>query len=101
MVAQRRKEIGIRMALGANRSRVILLVLREAAVLLAAGLVIGTVLALWAARAAGSLLFGIAPYDAVTMLVAALLLAVVALLSSYIPARRAAALDPMVALRNE
>jgi predicted permease len=101
MVAQRRNEIGIRMALGARRGHVVLLVLREAALLLGAGLVIGAILALWAGRAAGTLLFGIAPYDAVTMVGAALLLAIVALLSSYIPARRAAALDPMVALRNE
>ncbi len=101
MVAQRRNEIGIRMALGANRGRVILLVLREAVLLLAAGLAIGALLALWAGRAAGTLLFGIAPYDVVTMLGAALLLTVVALASSYLPARRAAALDPMVALRNE
>jgi ABC-type antimicrobial peptide transport system permease subunit len=101
MVAQRRKEIGVRMALGASRGRVVILVLREAAVLVAVGLVIGAVLALWAGRAAGSLLFGIVPYDAVTMIAAAGLLAIVALVSSFIPARRAAALDPMVALRNE
>jgi putative ABC transport system permease protein len=101
MVARRRNEIGVRVALGADRGRVVRLVLREAALLLAIGLVVGTGLALWAGRAAGALLFGLKPYDPTTLALAALLLAVVALLASYVPALRAARLEPMSALREE
>ena len=101
MVARRRNEIGVRVALGADRGRVVRLVLREAALLLAVGLAIGTGLALWAGRAAGSLLFGLKPYDPPTLSVAILLLASVALLASYLPALRASRLEPMSALREE
>src|SRR5471032_1387050 len=98
MVARRRNEIGVRIALGANRGRVVRLVLREAALLLAAGLAIGTGLALWAARA---MLFGLKAYDPATFAGAIALLALVALLASYGPARRASRLEPMQALREE
>ena len=101
MVARRRNEIGVRMALGADRGRVIRLVLREAALLLVVGLGVGALLALWAGRTAATLLFGLQPQDPATMAAAVALLAVVALASSYLPARRAAALEPMVALRDE
>ena len=101
MVARRRNEIGVRVALGADRGRVVLLVLREAALLLAMGLVVGTGLALWAGRAAGALLFGLKPYDPPTLAFAAILLAAVALLASYIPALRASRMEPMSALREE
>src|SRR5262249_50305934 len=101
MVARRRNEIGVRIALGADRARVILLVLREATLLLVVGLGVGGVLALWAGSTAASLLFGLQPHDAATMIGAVVLLAIVALASSYLPARRTAALDPMVALRDE
>ncbi len=101
MVARRRNEIGVRIALGADRARVIRLVLREATLLLVVGLGVGVVLALWAGRTAASLLFGLQPHDAATVIGAVVLLAIVALASSYLPARRAAALDPMVALRDE
>jgi putative ABC transport system permease protein len=101
MVGRRRSEIGVRMALGADRASVIRLVLREAITLLAAGLVLGTVIVLWAGRAAASLLFGLKPYDPVTLITAAALLTAIALVASYVPARRAAALDPMLALRDE
>jgi putative ABC transport system permease protein len=101
MVARRQNEIGVRMALGADRASVVRLVLREAMMLLAAGLVIGIGLALWAGRAAATLLFGLKPNDAATFVAASVLLAVVAAAACYIPARRASAMDPMAALRVE
>jgi putative ABC transport system permease protein len=101
MVARRRNEIGVRIALGADRRQVIRLVLREALLLLAFGLTAGVVIALWAGRAASTLLFGLPPYDPVSMSAAVALLAAIALAASYGPARRAAALEPMVALRDE
>ena len=101
MVARRRNEIGVRIALGADRTHVITLVLREAVLLLAVGLTLGVVLALWAGRAAATLLFGLPPHDAVSLVGAGALLTLIALLASYLPARRAAALNPNLTLRNE
>jgi putative ABC transport system permease protein len=101
MVARRRNEIGVRMALGADRKRVIRLVLREALLLLGAGLAAGIIITLWAGRAAATLLFELHPYDPVSMMAAACLLSGIAFAASYGPARRAAALDPMAALRDE
>ncbi len=101
MVARRRNEIGVRIALGAGRSNVIGLVLREAAGLLAAGRVIGTGLALWATRAAEKILFGLKPNDPRTFAGAIVLLAAVALAASYAPARKASKVEPMEALRTE
>jgi hypothetical protein len=101
MVARRRNEIGVRLALGADRGNVVRLVLREAALLLIIGLAIGTVLSLWAGSAAGALLFGLKPYDPPTLAAAALLLASVSLMASYWPARQASRLEPMSALREE
>jgi putative ABC transport system permease protein len=101
MVARRRNEIGVRIALGADRARVIRLVLSEAVLLLAVGLVAGIVLALWAGRAAATLLFGLQAHDVVSLVAASMLLATITLIASYVPARRAAALDPMAALRDE
>jgi ABC-type antimicrobial peptide transport system permease subunit len=89
------------MALGADRRSVIRLVLREALLLLCAGLAAGVVLAVWAGRAASTLLFGLPPHDVVSLGGASALLAAIALLASYVPARRAAALNPMATLRNE
>jgi putative ABC transport system permease protein len=101
MVARRRNEIGVRVALGADRSQVIRLVLREAILLLGVGLTAGVVLSLWASRAAATLLFGLKPYDPASMIASIALLAGVALAASYGPARRAAAQEPMMALRDE
>jgi putative ABC transport system permease protein len=101
MVARRRNEIGIRIALGADRASVVWLVLREAGLLLVAGVTIGALLAVAAARTAATLLFGLQPHDPVTLVSAIALLVAVALAASYMPARRAAALDPMTALRDE
>ena len=101
MVARRRNEIGVRIALGASRPRVISLVLREAILLLATGLAIGTGCAIWAGQAAASLVYGLKPRDPLTMAGAVVLLALVALFASYGPAWRASRLQPMDALRDE
>jgi predicted permease len=101
LVTRRRNEIGIRIALGASKTRVVTLILKEALLLLAIGLAAGTVLSIWAGRAAATMLYGLKPYDPLSLLVASLLLASIALAASYLPARRAAALQPMTALRDE
>jgi predicted permease len=101
MVARRQNEIGVRIALGAGRGNVIGLVLREAVVLLGLGLAVGTGLALWATRAAEKMLFGLKPNDPGTFIAAIALLAAVALIASYAPARRASRVEPMQALRQE
>jgi len=101
MVQRRRNEIGVRIALGAGRARVIQLVLSEAALLLVIGLAVGVALALWAAKAAASMLYGLTPYDPVTLGGAIAVLTAVGLIASYGPAHRASRLDPMDALREE
>ena len=101
MIARRRNEIGIRMALGASRGGVVLVVMREAAILLIAGLVAGAILSVLAGRGVGSLLFGLKPGDPLTLASCVLLLSVIAAVASFVPARRAASVDPMVALRYE
>ena len=101
MVARRRNEIGVRIALGATRGSVIGLVLREAILLLAGGLAIGLGLAAWAGQAAASLIYGMKPRDPITLGSAVVLLSIVALLASYAPAWRASRLQPMDALREE
>jgi ABC-type antimicrobial peptide transport system permease subunit len=101
MVTRRRNEIGIRMALGANRGRVLALIMREAGTLLAVGLAIGTGMSLACTRAAASLLFGLKPHDPITMMLAAISLAAVAIAASYLPALRATRIHPTEALREE
>ncbi|HEV2669204.1 MAG TPA: FtsX-like permease family protein, partial [Blastocatellia bacterium] len=98
-VAQRTQEIGVRLALGADRGRIVKMIMREATLLLAIGLAAGIVLALAAAKTAGALLYGLRPHDPATYLLAVTLLAAVAAAASYLPARRASRVDPMVALR--
>jgi predicted permease len=100
-VARRTREIGIRMALGAERSRVLWLVLREVAVMAGAGVACGLLAALYVTRRIESQLFGLSPTDAATLAAAVGLLLAVALLAGFVPARRATAIDPMVALRTE
>jgi len=100
-VAERTSEIGIRMALGAQRTDVTAMILRKAATLLVAGLAVGAGLSLAAASAASALLFGLKPRDPVILAIAAAVLAAVALGASYLPARRAAALDPIASLKEE
>jgi ABC-type antimicrobial peptide transport system permease subunit len=89
------------MALGADRRRVVQLVLKEAILLLAVGLAMGVALSLSAAQVAEKLLFGVQPRDAVSLGGAIILLSAIAMLTGYIPARRAAAGDPMSAVRVE
>jgi predicted permease len=100
-VTRRIREIGIRIALGATQARVAWLVLREVALLAGVGLFAGAPLAFALGRAAESLLFGVKAGDPAVFAAACLLLALVALLGGYLPARRAAKVDPMVALRRE
>jgi putative ABC transport system permease protein len=101
VVARRRVEIGVRMALGADPGSVLRMIVREAGVLLAAGLVIGGVLSVFAARTAETFLFGLKPGDPVTLALAMASLASVTLMASWIPAMRAARVQPTVALREE
>ena len=100
-VTRRIREIGIRIALGATQGRVAWLIMREVALLAGAGLLAGAPLAFALGRAAESLLFGVKAGDPLVFVAAGLLLAFVALLGGYLPARRAAKVDPMVALRRE
>jgi putative ABC transport system permease protein len=100
-VARRRREIGIRFAVGAQRHDVAGLFARESFALVLAGLAVGAPLALVSARALGSLLFGVAASDARTLIASAALLALAATLATSIPLWRAARLEPMVALHHE
>jgi putative ABC transport system permease protein len=100
-VSRRTREIGIRMALGARAADVINLVVTQGVLLAGVGVGAGIISALAMTRLMARLLYGIQPGDPITFIVVALLLSVVAIFASYIPARRAARLDPMVALRDE
>jgi ABC-type antimicrobial peptide transport system permease subunit len=100
-VARRTNEIGIRMALGAHARDVLGLVMRESLTLVAIGVVAGVASAVAAGRLVESLLFGLTPTDAPTMAVAVAVMIVVAGFAAYLPARRAARVDPLVALRYE
>jgi putative ABC transport system permease protein len=100
-VAQRTHEIGVRTALGASRRRVMALVMRHAALLTILGLGLGVAGAAAGTRFMSSLLFGVQPHDLVSMAAAVISLGATALLAAWIPARRAAAVDPLVALRIE
>jgi predicted permease len=100
-IARRINEIGVRMALGAQRSQVLQMVLREALMLAVIGVAIGLPAAWAATRSIGGMLYGLKPTDPATILAATLLMTSVAVFAGYLPARRAARLDPMVALRHE
>jgi predicted permease len=100
-VARRTREIGIRMALGAERGRVLWLVLKEVAVLSCAGVIAGLAGAFYLTRQVEAQLFGIAPNDPATLAGAVGLLLVIAFLAGWMPARRATRIDPMLALRTE
>jgi ABC-type antimicrobial peptide transport system permease subunit len=100
-ITHRRNEIGIRIALGAGRRQVIGLVMRDTAFMLLVGVAAGTLLALLAGRTASAMLFGLKPYDLPTLALAVVLLALIAVLASWLPALKASRLDPVAALRSE
>jgi len=101
MVASRTPEIGIRKALGATHGSIMGMVLREGLVVTTTGLIVGLLLGLAVAKVAAKLLYGISPIDLVSIVMTVTLLGAASLLASYLPARRAAKIDPMVALRCE
>jgi ABC-type antimicrobial peptide transport system permease subunit len=100
-VVRRTAEIGVRMALGADRPRVVRMVLRESLVPVLAGLVGGLVVAVAGSRVLSAMLFGVEPNDPRTLLGSALLLLTTALLAAWLPSRRASRVEPMSALRCE
>jgi ABC-type antimicrobial peptide transport system permease subunit len=100
-VSRRTREIGIRMAMGAQPGTVERLVLRQGLVLILIAVTLGWPAAWMLAKLAGSFLYGIYPHDALTFAIVPLLLTAIALMACWIPARRAASIDPMQALRTE
>lgn len=100
-VSRRTQEIGIRMALGARGREVVRMVVRQGALLVGGGIVLGVIGGIIGTRLLQGLLYQVHPVDPVIFSVAPLLLAIIALLASYVPARRATRIDPMIALRAE
>ena len=100
-VTQRSREIGVRMALGAQRSDVLKLVVRQGMALALSGVLVGVIAALALTRFMSKLLFGVSAYDPISIVSITVLLAAVALLANLLPGRRASMVDPMVALRYE
>jgi predicted lysophospholipase L1 biosynthesis ABC-type transport system permease subunit len=100
-VGRRRSEIAVRMALGARYGQVLWMVLRQAVRLALAGVAIGVPLALWTGKYFSSLLFGLSPRDPLTMTATALALVAIAVLAGYLPARRAALVEPLAALKQD
>ena len=100
-VSQRTREIGVRVALGAQRSHVLGLVLRQGVVLAAVGVLVGSLAAFGATRLIANLLYDVPPTDIVAFGGAAIALGLAAVAASWVPARKAAAVDPIIALRSE
>jgi ABC-type antimicrobial peptide transport system permease subunit len=100
-VSQRTREIGVRVALGAQRVNVMGLIVGQGAVLAVAGIAIGLIGALGVTRFLRAMLFGVSPFDPLSFVAVTLVLSVIAFLASYVPARRAARVDPVEALRQE
>src|SRR5690242_21683033 len=100
MVGQRSHEIGIRMALGAQRHDILRLFLHKGVALAGVGIVAGLVVSASIASLMGSLLYGVRPHDPAVFVIVPVLLFSVAVLASYLPARRATKVDPMIALRE-
>jgi putative ABC transport system permease protein len=101
LVSYRRREIGVRMALGATRLSVAQMILRQGSILIGAGLGVGLVLAVAAGRLIKGFLYQVQPLDAWTYVAVAVVLAAIGLISAFIPARKAASIQPMQALRDE
>ncbi len=101
LVAQRRQELGVRLALGAQRGSIIQLVLKQAGWMLCVGTAIGALLAYFSSRTLAGFLYGVKPSDLWTMLAVSLVLLLSGLAAAYLPARRAAHVDPLEALREE
>jgi predicted permease len=100
-VSRRTNEIGIRMALGAQRRDVLRLVMRESMILVVAGIAVGVLIAIGASQLVATLLFGLAGTDSITIAAAIAVMSVVAALAGFLPARRASRVDPMIALRYD
>jgi predicted permease len=100
-VSQRTREIGIRMALGASKATVLMMVLRQGMILVILGLILGAISTPPLSRMMSDLLFGVKPTDPVTFVAVAVMLLAVAAVACFVPSRRAASVDPMVALRSE
>jgi putative ABC transport system permease protein len=100
-VSRRVSELGLRLALGASRSGIVVLILREVVGMVVIGSVIGGVMSLTVTGIAGKMLFGLTPTQPVVFVVAACVLSAAALAAGWLPARRAALVDPMVALRHD
>ena len=100
-VARRTREIGIRMALGAERKAVLWMILREGFVMIAAGLALGLLLAFGTGKIVGSILYGVSSIDPFAFTLAPVVLMIAALLATWFPARRATKISPMAALRTE
>ena len=100
-VSQRTQELGIRVALGAQRTDVVRLVVRQGAVLALVGIVVGVALALGVTKSLSIFLFGVSPFDPITFSAVGALLLGSGLVATYLPARRATKVDPIIALRTE
>ncbi len=99
-VSQRTREMGVRMALGARSNGIVVMVLRQGFTLALIGLAVGMGLALWLSKAVSALLFGIAAADLTNVIVTTAILLITTLVACYVPARRAARIDPAAALRD-